>query len=249
MLAQQHNLNNISNNIANVNTTGFKTQKIEFQDMLYQTQRASGGDSGNGVYLPAGAQFGNGTRVVSTAKIFTEGQLSQTGSQMDIAIDGVGFFEVQKPDGTLAYTRDGAFKVASDGQVVTSDGYVVQGGFQSIPTDAINISISTNGYVTVETAAGTQSFRVQLARFANPQGLKSLGSNLYDETEASGTAELGNPGENGFGQLQQGYLEMSNVNVVQEMVNMIVAQRAYEIDSKAIQTADRMLERVANLKA
>lgn len=248
MNAQQMNLNNISNNIANVNTTGFKRQKMEFQDMLYQNLRAQGGDSGNGVANPSGLSMGNGTRVAGTTKVFTQGQLSQTDVQTDMAIEGNGFFQVQKADGTTAYTRDGSFKISSTGQWVNSQGLVMQGGFQQIPSDYTNIAVSGNGFVTVQGPASSQTFRVQLARFANPAGLNSIGSNLYEETAASGTAEIGNPGETGFGSLQQGYLELSNVDTVQEMVNMIIAQRAYEINSKSIQTADEMLARVNSLK-
>lgn len=249
MDAQQLNLSNIANNIANVGTTGFKRQNIEFQDMLYQSLQSGSADNGNGVYVPSGVAMGNGTKVVATNKIFTQGQITQTSNSTDIAIQGNGFFQVQKADGTQAYTRDGALKISSTGQWVTSDGLVLQGGFQQVPTDYTSIAISSNGYVTVETSSGSQSFRIQLTRFANPGGLKNIGSNLYEQTDASGSAEQGYPAENGFGGLQQGYLESSNVNVVQEMVNMIVAQRAYEINSKAIQAADEMLSRVNSLKS
>lgn len=249
MGAQQLNLNNIANNIANVSTTGFKRQKMEFQDMLSQNLRPAGSDSGNGVFLPAGVTMGNGTKVVATPRVFTQGNLTPTGVQTDVAIKGNGFLEVQLPDGTTAYTRDGALKISSTGQWVTGDGYVLQGGFQQVPSDYTNISISNNGYVTVEGPASSQTFRVQLSRFANPAGLESIGSNLYKETQASGSPEAGNPGENGFAEMQQGYLEMSNVDIVQEMVNMIVTQRAYEINSKAIQSADEMLARINQLKS
>jgi len=248
MEAQQLNLNNIANNIANVNTTGYKRQKIEFQDMLYQNPKAAGGESGSGAIVPVGVELGNGTRVASTAKIHTQGQLTQTDEKMDVAIEGAGFFQVQRSDGTTVYTRDGAFKVTSDGQVTNSDGMLIQSGFQAVPTDATDVYISSNGYVTVDTPNGESSFRLQLVRFANPAGLKSLGGNLYEETPASGAPEIGNPGESGFGSLRQGFLELSNVDVVEEMVNMIVAQRAYEINSKSIQTADEMLSRINQLK-
>jgi flagellar basal-body rod protein FlgG len=248
MDAQQLNLANISNNIANVSTTGFKKQEVEFEDLLYQNLNGGSSDNGNGIYVPTGVCMGNGTKVAATAKVFTEGQLTQTGTQTDVAIQGNGFFEVQLQDGTKAYTRDGALKVSSTGQWVTSDGLALEEGFQSLPNDYTNIAISTNGYFNVTTSSGNQSFRVQLARFANPAGLQSLGNNLYKETLSSGAAELGNPGENGFGTLQQSYLESSNVDVVTEMVNMIVAQRSYEIDSKAVQAADEMLQRATNLK-
>jgi flagellar basal-body rod protein FlgG len=248
MQAQQLNLNTISNNLANVNTTGFKRSKIEFQDLIYQKPRAVGTDAGGGEVVPTGVEMGNGSRVVSTAKIFTEGQLNQTGEKYDVAIQGDGFFEVQRPDGTTAYTRDGALKVSANGKITTSDGLPLLSNFQPITEGATDVAISSTGEVTVVSPAGNQTFRVQLTRFNNPSGLRSLGGNLYEETPASGAPTQGNPGENGFGTLNQGYLEGSNVNVVEEMVNMITAQRAYEINSKSIQTSDEMLQRVAQLK-
>ncbi|HEY0455751.1 MAG TPA: flagellar basal-body rod protein FlgG [Verrucomicrobiae bacterium] len=248
MESQQLNLDVISNNLANVNTTGYKKSKIEFQDLLYQTTRPAGADQGSGNQLPTGLQIGHGSKPVATSKIFTNGELTQTGERLDVAIQGDGFFEVQLPDGTRAYTRDGALKTSSDGRITTSDGLVLQGGFQPIPAGTTSISISPSGDVTTANPNGTQSFKVQLVRFANPSGLDSIGRNLYKETSASGAAELGNAGENGFGELAQGYLEMSNVKIVEEMVNMIVAQRAYEINSKAVQSADEMMQISNNLK-
>ncbi len=248
MQAQQLNLDTIANNLANVNTTGFKKSKIEFQDLLYQQSRPAGADGGAGNLVPSGTQVGAGSRVVSTAKVFTQGTLSQTGEKLDIAVQGEGFFEIQRPDGTSAYTRDGSFKLTSTGQVVTNDGLPVLSGFQPIPVGATSISVATTGEVTVSTATGTSNFQIQLVRFANPTGLENAGGNLYLETTASGTPELGNPGVQGFGTTIQGYLEGSNVNVVNEMVSMIVAQRAYEINSKAIQTSDAMLQEINNLK-
>jgi flagellar basal-body rod protein FlgG len=248
MEAQQMNLDVIANNLANVNTTGFKKSKIEFQDLLYETTRAPGAEQSGGTQLPTGLQVGHGTRAVATSKIFTEGELTQTGERLDLAIQGDGFFQVQMPDGTLAYTRDGALKTASDGRVTTSDGLPVQGGFQPIAVGTTNITISSNGDVSTTGANGAQNFQVQLVRFANPAGLQAMGANLYTETLASGTPETGTPGENGFGTLQQGYLEMSNVKVVEEMVNMIVAQRAYEVNSKAVQSADEMMQEGNNLR-
>lgn len=247
MQSQQTNLDVIANNLANVSTTGFKKNKAEFQDLLYSTTRAAGADAGGGNTVPTGVQIGHGSRLVSTSKVFTGGELTQTGERLDVAIQGDGFFEVQLPDGTRAYTRDGAFKTAADGRITTSDGMVLQGGFQPIPAGTTNISIAATGEVTTSGANGTQSFRVQLVRFANPSGLESMGRNLYRETLASGTAEAGNPGEGGFGDLQQGFLEMSNVKVVEEMVNLIVAQRAYEVNSKAVQAADEMMQLSNNL--
>ncbi len=248
MQSQQLNLDVIANNLANVNTTGFKKSKIEFQDLLYQTPRAPGADQGAGNQLPTGVQIGHGSQPVATAKVFTTGELTQTGERLDVAIQGDGFFEVQLADGSRAYTRDGGLKLASDGRITTSEGLVLQGGFQPIPAGTTSISVSPTGEVTTQGVNGSQSFRVQLVRFANPAGLQSLGRNLYRESGSSGTPEIGNPGENGFGDLRQGYLEMSNVKVVEEMVNMIVAQRAYEVNSKAVQAADEMMQLSNNLR-
>jgi len=248
MESQQLNLDVIANNLANVNTTGYKKSNIEFQDLLYDTVRMPGADQGNGAQLPTGLTVGHGSRVVATNKVFTEGELTNTGNQLDIAIQGDGFFQVTMPDGTLAYTRDGSLKTNSQGQITTSDGLPVGNGFQPIPTGTTSISISSSGQVTTTGANGTQSSQVTLVRFANPAGLQSLGGNLYTETLASGPPETNNPGASGMGTLQQGYLESSNVSVVTEMVNMITAQRAYEINSKAVQAADEMMQQSDNLK-
>lgn len=248
MQAQQLNLDVIANNLANVNTTGFKRVKIEFQDLLYQTTRVPGAEQGGGNQLPTGLQIGHGSRPVATTRIFTTGELTQTGEKLDIAIEGDGFFEVQMPDGSRAYTRDGALKMGPDGRITTSDGLIVQGGFQPVPPGTTSITISPDGEVTYDGPSGRQSFRIQIVRFANPAGLESIGRNLYKETIASGPAEQGNPGENGFGRLAQGFLEMSNVKVVEEMVNLIMAQRAYEINSKAVQAADEMMQMSNNLR-
>ena len=247
MESQQMNLDVISNNLANVNTTGYKESKLQFQDLLYQTTRSAGSEQGAGNQLPESLQIGQGSVPISTERIFTQGELSQTGGNLDVAIQGNGFFQVQMPDGSLAYTRDGSFKTDAEGRIVTSDGYPVQGGFQPVPSGTTNITISASGAVTYTTASGTTNSQVQLARFNNPGGLDALGHNLYKETTASGTAELGNPAQNGFGELQQGYLELSNVSVVQEMVNLILAQRAYEVNSKAVQAADQMMQDSNNL--
>jgi flagellar basal-body rod protein FlgG len=247
MESQQLNLDVIANNLANVNTTGFKRSKIEFQDLLYQTTRAAGSEQGGGNVLPTGLQIGHGSRPVATAKIFTNGELTETGERLDVAVQGEGFFEVQLPDGTRAYTRDGAFKAGADGRVINSDGLVIQ-GFQPIPAGTTDINISPGGDVTTTGPNGSQTSKIQLVRFANPAGLDSMGRNLYRETGASGTPELGNANENGFGRLAQGYLEMSNVKIVEEMVNMIVAQRAYEVNSKAVQAADDMMSLSNNLR-
>lgn len=248
MESQQMNLDVISNNLANVNTTGYKESKLQFQDLLYQTTRAAGSQQGGGNELPGSLQIGQGSIPIATERIFTQGDLSQTGGNLDIAIQGQGFFQVQMPDGTLAYTRDGSFKTNAQGQVVTSDGYPVQGGFEPVPTGTTNITIAATGAVTYTTASGTTSSQIQLANFNNPGGLQAVGHNLYTETEASGTALLGEPTQNGLGELQQGYLELSNVSVVQEMVNLILAQRAYEVNSKAVQAADQMMQDSNNLQ-
>jgi flagellar basal-body rod protein FlgG len=247
MESQQMNLDVISNNLANVNTTGFKKSKVEFQELLYQTTRAPGADQGSGNQVPTGIQVGQGSRPVATARIFTNGQLTQTGEQLDVGVQGDGFFEVQMPDGTLAYTRDGAFKVSATGQIVTSDGLPLQAGFQPVPQGTTNITIGSNGTVTYTSATGSTNFQVQLVRFNNPAGLSSLGNNLYQETSASGSPQTGSPGTNGFGTLNQGYLEMSNVSVVEEMVNLILAQRAYEVNSKAVQASDEMMQESNNM--
>lgn len=247
MQSQQMNLDVISNNLANVNTTGYKKSKIEFQDLLYQTTKAAGAEQGAGNLLPTGLHIGHGSRPVATLKLFSMGELSQTGADLDVAIQGDGFFEVQLPDGTTAYTRDGALKRASDGRVVTSEGLPVQ-GFQAIPAGTTSITISPDGQVTTMGDGGAQNFRLSLVRFANPGGLEPIGRNLYLRSESSGDAETGSPGENGFGTIQQGYLEMSNVKVVEEMVNLIVAQRAYEINSRAVQAADEMMQMSNNLR-
>jgi flagellar basal-body rod protein FlgG len=236
MEAQQMNLDTIANNLANVNTPGFKRSKIEFQDLLYQKPKSAGADSGGGNLVP------------TTAKDFTQGQLTSTGGNLDLALQGDGFYEVQKPDGTTAYTRDGSFKLNASGQVVNSDGLPILSGFQAIPAGTTSINVSQTGMVSVQSSSGTQTFQLTLARFANPSGLQSMGGNLYSETTASGTPETGQPGVQGFGTIMQGYEESSNVNLVAEMVNLITAQRAYEINSKSIQASDEMLQNVAQMK-
>jgi len=248
MEAQQLNLNTISNNLANVNTPGFKRSKIEFQDLLYQKPRGAGSEAGGGNLVPTGVEIGNGSRVASTSKVFTQGQVTSTGEKLDIAIQGDGFLEIQRADGTSAYTRDGSLKLSPTGQITTNDGLPVLNGFQAVPTGTTSINIAENGEVTYQGPSGTQTFRITLTRFANPSGLGSLGGNLYEETPASGTPETGSPGEQGFGTVLQGYTETSNVNIVEEMVNLIIAQRAYEINSKSIQTSDEMLQNIAQMK-
>jgi flagellar basal-body rod protein FlgG len=248
MQSQQLNLDVISNNLANANTTGYKATTLQFQDLLYENTREAGSQQGGGNMLPASLQIGQGSVPVATARSFAQGDLTQTGNNLDLAIQGGGFFEVQMPDGTLSYTRDGSFKTDAQGRVVTSDGYPVQGGFQPVPTGTTAITITASGAATYTTASGSSNFQIQLARFANPGGLDAMGQNLYQETAASGTPELGNPAQNGFGEIQQGSLEGSNVSVVQEMVNLILAQRAYEVNSKAVQAADEMMQESNNLQ-
>jgi flagellar basal-body rod protein FlgG len=247
MESQQLNLDVISNNLANVNTTGFKKSKIEFEDLLYQTARAPGSEAGAGNLLPTGVQIGHGSQVVATSRLFTNGELSQTGEPLDMAINGDGFFQVTMPDGSLAYTRAGSFKTDAGGRIMTSDGLPVASGFQAVPPGTTNITVDSSGDVTYTTPSGTTTSQIQLTRFLNPNGLTSLGRNLYKETPSSGAPELGTPGQNGFGQIEQGQLEMSNVKVVEEMVHLIMAQRAYEVNSKAVQAADEMLQQGNNL--
>lgn len=246
MQSQQTNLDVISNNLANVNTTGFKKNKIEFQDLLYQTEKAAGAEQGNNTQLATGVEIGHGSRVAGTGRVFTAGDLSKTGEKMDVAINGDGFFEVQLPDGTSAYTRDGAFKLNANGEFVTSQGLKFV-GFSNVAPGTTEISVSAGGTVTMTGSGGSSTFEIPLTRFANPSGLASIGGNLFTATPASGAAELGQPNVNGFGSLAQGYLELSNVKVVEEMVSMIVAQRAYEVNSKSVKAADEMLQIAGNL--
>jgi flagellar basal-body rod protein FlgG len=247
--AQQTQMDTISNNLANVNTSGFKRSRAVFEDLLYQTLRQPGAQSSQQTQLPSGLQIGTGVRPVATERIFTQGNLQQTGNDKDVAIQGSGFFQVLLPDGTTAYTRDGSFQMDSNGQLVTSSGYVVQPAI-TLPANVQSLTIARDGTVSV-TAAGstavTQVGTLQLATFLNPAGLEAKGENLYVETTASGSPSTTSPGTNGAGLLTQGYVETSNVNVVEELVNMIQTQRAYEINSKAIQTSDQMLQRLAQL--
>ena len=250
MIAQQMNVDNIASNLANVNTTGYKKSKLEFQDLLYQQLRLAGATQAEGAQVPVELQIGYGTRPVATQRIFSQGTVISTNNPLDVSIDGEGFLQVSLPDGTTAYTRDGALKKSSDGTIVTSDGYTLLPEV-TIPQDATAINISSNGEVSVKIPGATelqQLGQLELARFVNPAGLKSMGRNLFLETEASGLANPGQPDADGYGKLSQGFLELSNVEVVDEMVNMIVAQRAYEINSRAIQTSEEMLANANSLK-
>ena len=250
MAAQQVNMDVTANNLANVNTTGFKKSRADFQDLLYQTIRTPGATQAQGVQVPTGVQIGLGTRLAATQKIFTPGDVQATGNKLDVMVEGDGFFEVRLPSGESAYTRDGSFKRDSQGRVVTSDGYPVQPDI-TIPAEAKEITIGEDGTVSVTIAgqsAPQDCGQIQLVKFLNPAGLQSQGRNLYAKSDASGEAIAGTPGQDGLGTLAQGFVEMSNVKVVDEMVSMIVAQRAYEVNSKSIQTADEMLNIANNLR-
>jgi len=247
--AQQTQMDVVANNLANVSTNGFKRSRAVFEDLLYQNIRQPGAQSSQQTQLPSGLQLGTGVRPVATERIFSQGNLQQTNNDKDIAIQGAGFFQVLLPDGTTAYTRDGAFQTDSQGQLVTASGFPVQPAI-TIPATAQSFSVGRDGTVSVTTAgttATTQIGSIQLATFINPAGLQAKGENLYVETTASGTANNNTPGTNGAGLLSQGYVETSNVNVVEELVNMIQTQRAYEINSKAITTSDQMLQKLSQM--
>ena len=246
--AQQTRLNVISNNLANVNTTGFKRDRAMFEDLLYQNIRQAGGQTSLTTQAPTGLMQGTGTRIIATEKIHAQGNMINTQNALDIAINGEGFFQITQADGTTAYSRDGSFKLSSTGQLVTSTGQPLAPAIV-IPANASSITIGEDGIVSVELFAGggaQQLGQIQTARFINPPGLTPLGGNLYNETVASGAPQLLNPGTQAAGTLRQGMLESSNVNVVEEMVNMIETQRAYEINSKAISAADGMLRFLNN---
>lgn len=242
--AQQTRMSVIANNLANVSTTGFKKSRPAFEDLLYETVRQPGAASSQNTELPSGLMLGTGVRTVGTGKIFTQGSLTATDNSLDMAIQGRGFFKILMPDGSTGYTRDGAFSMNSQGQLVTSNGYQLDPAI-TIPAETLSITVGTDGTVSALVAgsnAPTQVGAVQLADFINPQGLQAVGDNLYKETVASGSPQAGTPGLNGTGTLIQGNLEGSNVNVVEELVNMIETQRTYEMNSKAIKTVDEMLQ-------
>ena len=247
--AQQLNLDVISNNLANVSTNGFKRSRAVFEDLLYQTLRQPGAQSTQTTQVPSGLTLGTGTRPVSTERIYTQGSLQKTENPLDMAVNGPGFFQIQMPDGTLAYTRDGAFQKDNTGQVVTSSGYPLSPAI-TVPQNATSLAISRDGVVSVTlsgTTAPTQIGTVQLATFINVGGLQSVGENLFIETASSGTPTPNTPGLNGTGLINQGYVETSNVNVAEELVTMIQAQRAYEVNSKVITTSDAMLGRLVQM--
>ena len=247
--AQQMQLDTISHNLANVSTNGYKRAHAQFEDLLYQNLRQSGAKDTQQNSLPSGLQLGTGVRAVGTARNFSQGNLSKTENPLDMAINGAGFLQVQLPDGTTGYTRDGALRVDAQGQLVTANGQQVQPGI-TIPANASAITIGSDGVVTAMTPGATapaQLGQLQVATFVNPAGLDPAGQNMFRETAASGTPTVGTPGLNGHGSISQGYVETSNVNVVEELVSMIQTQRAYEINSKAIQTSDQMLGRLSQL--
>jgi len=249
MHAQQINIDVIANNLANVNTSGFKKGRADFEDLFYQTVRAAGTNASTNTEVPTGIHLGYGSRPAATQKIFTQGDFKPTNEELDMVIEGDGFFQITLPDGTTGYTRAGHFQRDSTGQIVTPDGNPLSPAI-TIPADATSIQIASDGTVSVQQAGTTvaQIGAIQLARFINPAGLKAIGSNLFLETPSSGTPVTGTPGQTGIGTIRQGILEMSNVNMVDELVSMIIGQRAYEINSKAIQTADRMMEVAGTLK-
>jgi flagellar basal-body rod protein FlgG len=250
MEAQKLNIDVIANNLANVNTVGFKKSRSDFQELFYQDLKTPGAISAEGSEIPSGIQIGLGVRPVAVQKLFLQGDFANTGNSLDLVIEGDGFFQIMMPDGTVAYTRAGAFKLDSEGRIVNSDGYPLEPNI-TIPTDTLSITAGSDGKITVLQAGSptpSEIGQIELARFINPGGLKATGRNLYTPTAASGDPLLGTPGTEGFGTINQGFVELSNVNIVEEMVNMIVSQRAYEVNSKAIQTSDEMLQITNNLK-
>jgi flagellar basal-body rod protein FlgG len=248
MLAQQLNVEVISNNIANINTTAFKRQRAEFQDLLYQNERRVGSTSSDtGTIVPAGVQIGVGVKAAAVYRITEQGNMLKTDNSLDVAIQGRGFFQVRLPDGGNAYTRAGSFQLSPTGEIVTADGLIVQPGI-TLPQDTTSVSVNPSGQVLAQLPNGTTQTvgTLELANFANEAGLENMGDNLLRETPASGTPQQGAPGSTGFGKLLQGFLETSNVNVVSEITNLITAQRAYEMNSKVIQTSDEMARTLSN---
>jgi flagellar basal-body rod protein FlgG len=246
MTAQQMMVDVIANNLANINTAGFKRSQIDFQDLLYVKMAEPGAEAASGIKTPVGLEVGNGVRAASTIRVYTAGEFQNTGRKLDIAIQGDGFLQVTMPNGDIRYTRDGALQINRDGALVTTTGYAIEPAI-TVPIDAVSIDIGKDGGVNVTDPAGTSSVvgTIQLVRFSNPSGLSPEGDNLLAQTEASGTPNTGTAGENGFGSIQAGFLEKSNVQMVTELVNLITAQRAYEINSRAIKAGDDML-RTAN---
>lgn len=244
MAAQQHNIDVIANNMANVNTTGFRRSRTEFQDLVYETVRVPGAQKSDGTIVPTGVQIGHGTRVVSSQPIHIQGSLEQTGGPLDIAIEGEGFFVIQRPAGDYAYTRAGNFKTDGEGRVVTADGFFLNPNI-SIPSDSTNVAINPDGTVSATRTDGsvTEIGRIQLAKFINPAGLQAMGRGQFIPTPASGEPFYSTPGQDGLGTLAHGFLERSNVEVVTEMIDLISSQRAYDINQRVIQAADEMLRK------
>jgi flagellar basal-body rod protein FlgG len=250
MNVQQTNLDVIANNIANANTTGFKKSRADFQDLMYQTMRLQGVRTESGNQVPTGVQIGHGASLSAVQKVFLQGDFQQTSNELDIAIEGNGFIQISLPSGDKAYTRAGALKRDSEGRICTSDGYLIEPNV-TIPQTATKVSIEADGTISalIEGQSKPQQIgKIDLYTFPNLTGLNAMGKSLFRETEASGAAIAGKAGENGFGTILQGYLEMSNVNIMQEMINLIVGQRAYEVNTKAIQAADEMLQMANNVK-
>ena len=249
MEAQQLNVDTIANNLANVNTTGFKKSRVDFQDILYQQLESAGSTTMGEATSPVSLEVGFGTQPVATQRLFSQGNITPTGNALDLCIEGDGFFQISMPDGTTAYTRDGALKLSADGKIVSSEGFFLYPEI-TVPDDATQISIGTDGKITVLVVGETdpqELGQLELDKFINPAGLEAMGRNLFRQTSASGDPTVGTPMQEGLGKINQGVLELSNVEVVEEMVNMIIAQRAYEINSKAIQTADEMSSIANNL--
>jgi flagellar basal-body rod protein FlgG len=250
MSAQQAGVDNIANNLANANTTGFKRSTIVFQDLLYETIQAAGQNEASGSSQPATLQMGHGAAAVATVRNFTQGGFIETGNRLDVAISGDGFFQIRRPDGAIAYTRDGTLTLNADGTISSQTGLPLEPDL-TVPPDAVELHISQDGLITIRLQGDSRTVEIgqlELARFTNPGGLKPLGGNLYDHTEASGEPTIGSPGQDGLGMIRQGFLEAANVDVVQEMVNLITAQRAYEINSKMLTTSEEMLQIANNLK-
>lgn len=249
MRAQQLNLDVIANDLANVNTTAFKRSRVDFQDLLYQTLRAPGSISAQGLEVPSGIQLGHGVSVGSITKLFLQGSFIETGNSLDIAIEGDGFFQVILPDGEVGYTRDGSFKLNRDGTIVTTDGFALEPEI-TIPEDALAIGVGLDGTLSItrEDSTVDELGQIELARFINPAGLLSQGRNLFRESEASGDPILSTPGQEGTGTLRQGFLEGSNVSVVDEIVQLIITQRAFEVNSSVVRTSDEMLQTANNMR-
>jgi len=251
MVGQQMNIDTIANNLANVNTTGFKKSRVSFQDLLYETLKPAGTETTSGATIPEGIQIGHGVRPASVARIYTPGNMIQTGNPLDLVIEGDGFFQIEMPDGTTAYTRDGSFKLNQEGIIMTADGYPLTPGI-TIPTNYEQITVGSDGTISAKIPGNSTPQNVgtlQLVRFANPAGLDGrLGRNLLLQTEASGAPTEGTPGLDGMGMIEQGFVENSNVQVVEEIIQLIIAQRAYEASSKVIQTSDEMLQTANNVR-